>query len=103
MSESSSPKGDVTPPPTCAKELPTAPHVLRAPFSTCLTSPSSFDRKGVIKEDMLKVFKQVKINLSLLDAVKQIQTYTKFLKDLCTQKRKDKSKSQVLRKIVLTK
>ena len=39
VSESSSPMGDVTPPPTCAKELPTIPHVLRAPFPACLTSP----------------------------------------------------------------
>ncbi|GFY89217.1 hypothetical protein Acr_06g0011570 [Actinidia rufa] len=32
VSESSSPKGDVTPSPTCAKELPIAPRVLREPF-----------------------------------------------------------------------
>ncbi|GFS36317.1 hypothetical protein Acr_00g0045320 [Actinidia rufa] len=51
VSESPSPKGDVSLPPTCAKELPTAPRVLRAPFPACLTSPSSFDKKGVMKED----------------------------------------------------
>ncbi|XP_057500991.1 uncharacterized protein LOC130785012 [Actinidia eriantha] len=102
VSESPPPKGDVTLPPTCAKELPTAPRVLRAPFPACLTSPSSFDKKGFIKEDMLEVFKQVKINLPLLDAVKQISAYAKFLKDLCTQKRKDRSKSQVLRKVFST-
>ncbi|GFZ16752.1 hypothetical protein Acr_26g0000220 [Actinidia rufa] len=46
VSESPSPKGDVSLPPTCAKELPTAPRVLRAPFPACLTSPSSFDKKA---------------------------------------------------------
>ncbi|GFS44291.1 SH3 domain-containing protein [Actinidia rufa] len=46
VSESPPPKGDVTLPPTCAKELPTAPRVLRAPFPACLTSPSSFDKKA---------------------------------------------------------
>ena len=34
------------------------------------------------------MFKQVKINIPLLDAIKQIPSYAKFLKDLCTIKRK---------------
>ena len=102
VSESLPPKGDVTLPPTCVKELLTAPRVLRAPFPACLTSPSSFDRKGVIKEDILEVFKQVKINLPLLDVIKQIPTYAKFLKNLCTQKCKDRLKSQLLRKVFST-
>lgn len=42
----------------------------------------------VNQENMLEVFKQVKINLPLLDAIKQIPSYAKFLKDLCTHKRK---------------
>jgi hypothetical protein len=39
----------------------------------------------------MKVFKQVKINLPLLDAIRQIPSYAKFLKDLCTQKRRTRS------------
>ena len=50
-------------------------------------------------DEMLDVFKQVKINLPLLDAIKQVPSYTKFLKDLCTQKRK--SKSHVQKKVLL--
>jgi len=34
------------------------------------------------------VFKQVRINILLLDAIKQTPSYAKFLKDLCTVKRK---------------
>ena len=34
------------------------------------------------------LFKQVKLNIPLLDAIKQIPSYAKFLKDLCTMKRK---------------
>jgi hypothetical protein len=49
---------------------------------------------------MMEVFKQVKINIPLLDAVKQIPSYAKFLKDLCTQKRK--IKSHVPKKVILT-
>ncbi|XP_050378309.1 uncharacterized protein LOC126795526 [Argentina anserina] len=33
------------------------------------------------------VFKKVEVNIPLLDAIKTIHTYTKFLKDLCTHKR----------------
>ena len=34
------------------------------------------------------MFKEVKVNIPLLDAIKQIPSYAKFLKDLCTMKRK---------------
>ena len=34
------------------------------------------------------MFKQVKVNIPLLDAIKQIPSYAKFFKDLCTVKRK---------------
>ncbi len=39
-------------------------------------------------QEIMDVFKQVKINIPLLDAIKQIPSYAKFLKDLCTVKRK---------------
>ena len=35
-----------------------------------------------------ELFKQVKVNIPLLDAIKQIPSYGRFLKDLCTVKRK---------------
>ena len=61
----------------------------KAPFPAALVAPSSypFGKKGPQGEDMLEVFRQVKINLPLLDSIKQISAYAKFLKDLCTQKR----------------
>jgi hypothetical protein len=49
---------------------------------------------------MMEVFKQVKINLPLLDAIKQVPAYAKFLKDLCTQKRK--SINHIPKKVLLT-
>ena len=36
--------------------------------------------------DILEVLRQVKINIPLLDMIKQVPTYAKFLKDLCTLK-----------------
>lgn len=38
--------------------------------------------------DIYEVFKQVRINIPLLDAIKQTPSYAKFLKDLCIVKRK---------------
>ena len=38
--------------------------------------------------EIFEVLKQVKVNIPLLDAIKQISSYAKFLKDLCTVKRK---------------
>ena len=37
---------------------------------------------------MLEVLKQVKVIIPLLDAIKQIPSYAKFSKELCTIKRK---------------
>jgi len=39
-------------------------------------------------EKILEIFNQVKINVSLLDAIQQVPSYVKFLKDMCTKKRK---------------
>ena len=41
-----------------------------------------------MKDIFFEVFKQVKINIPLLDVIKQVPPYAKFLKDLCTIKRK---------------
>ena len=51
-----------------------------APFPQRLISPKPLDKNL----EILEVFKQVKINIPLLDAIKQIPSYAKFLKELCT-------------------
>ncbi|XP_059671044.1 uncharacterized protein LOC132316590 [Cornus florida] len=48
----------------------------------------------------MEIFKQVKINLPLLDAIQQIPVYAKFVKDMCTQKRH--SNSHIPKKVLLT-
>nr|GEY55290.1 hypothetical protein [Tanacetum cinerariifolium] len=57
-------------------------------------------KKGLHSKDTWETFKQVKISLPLIDAIKQIPAYAKFLKDLCTQKRK--LKETLPKKIDLT-
>ncbi|XP_026452816.1 uncharacterized protein LOC113353428, partial [Papaver somniferum] len=44
--------------------------------------------KSTHYNEMLDLFKRVNINIPFLEAIKQIPAYAKFLKDLCTQKRK---------------
>ncbi|RVW52150.1 hypothetical protein CK203_077791 [Vitis vinifera] len=38
--------------------------------------------------EIFEVLKQVKVNIPLLDMIKQVPTYAKFLKDLCTVKKR---------------
>nr|XP_027109510.1 uncharacterized protein LOC113729410 [Coffea arabica] len=45
-------------------------------------------KKAEKEKEILDVFRKVEINIPLLDAIKQISKYAKFLKDLCTHKRK---------------
>ena len=44
-------------------------------------------KKAINQVEMLGVLRQVKVNIPLLDMIKQVPTYAKFLKDLCTVKR----------------
>ncbi|XP_026459491.1 uncharacterized protein LOC113360169, partial [Papaver somniferum] len=48
----------------------------------------SYVNKSTHYNEMLDLFKRVNINIPFLEAIKQIPAYAKFLKDLCTQKRK---------------
>jgi hypothetical protein len=76
------------------------PYVPRAPFPEWLKAPSHFGKQGEQIQAMMEVFKQVKINIPLLDAIQQVLAYAKFLKDLCTQKRK--SINHIPKKVLLT-
>ena len=59
-------------------------HFPPAPYPHRLRAPKKVNNHSKIYE----LFKQVKLNFPLLDAIKQIPSYAKFLKDLCTVKRK---------------
>ena len=51
--------------------------------------PQALQKKknSVNQTEILEVLWQVKVNIPLLDMIKQVPTYAKFLKDLCTVKR----------------
>ena len=61
-----------------------ASHVPPAPYPHRLRAPKKVNNNSEIYE----LFKQVKLNIPLLDSIKQIPSYAKFLKDLGTVKRK---------------
>ena len=44
-------------------------------------------KKAINQAEILEVLRQVKVNIPLLDMIKQVPTYVKFLKDLCIVKR----------------
>ncbi|KAL9399455.1 hypothetical protein Peur_008427 [Populus x canadensis] len=58
--------------------------VPRAPFPQRLGKP----KHDLMNSEIYELFKQVKVNIPLLDAIKQVPSYAKFLKDLCTVKRR---------------
>ena len=45
-------------------------------------------RKDEKNKDLYETFHRCKVNIPLLDAIKQVPRYAKFLKELCTIKRK---------------
>ena len=51
-------------------------------------------RKYEQNKDLYENFRRCEINISLLDAIKQVPHYAKFLKELCTIKRKQKLKGE---------
>jgi len=72
-----------------------SPHSINSNFKTIPPFPVSSSRSN--KEDkekeILEVFKKVELNIYLIDAIKQISKYAKFLKELCTTKRAYKLKA----------
>jgi hypothetical protein len=77
------------------------PYDPQASFPEHLKAPSHFGKQGEKIQGMMEVFKQVKINIPILDTIQQVPADAKFLKDLCTQKRK--SRNHIPKKVLLTK
>ena len=78
------PKEKVTP-------KPSFPSYITPPFPSRLEK----SKKEEQKKEILDTFRKVEINIPLLDAIKQVPRYAKFLKELCTSKRKLKGNEKV--------
>ena len=59
-------------------------HKNTAPFPNRLRN----NNKNMHIEKIFEMFNHVKLNVPLLDAIQQVSGYAKFLKDMCTKKRK---------------
>ena len=57
--------------------------IIPPPFPQALRK----NKNSVNQTEILEVLRQVKVNIPNLDMIKQVPTYAKFLKDLCTVKR----------------
>lgn len=85
---------EVEAPPTTAitsKKVIEREYVTLPPFPQRLVKPKK--EKQLL--DVFETLKKVEINIPLLDAIKQISSYAKFLKDCCTNKRKFQEHEQV--------
>ncbi|XP_062173455.1 uncharacterized protein LOC133878909 [Alnus glutinosa] len=58
------------------------------PFPQALTKSRKYERNL----DLYETFRRCELNIPLLDAIKQVPRYAKFLKELCTHKREQKHK-----------
>ncbi|KAM2147155.1 hypothetical protein ACFX1Q_003928 [Malus domestica] len=52
-------------------------------------------KKEEAEKDILETFRKVQVNIPFLDAIKQVPRYAKFLKELCTNRRKISTKEVV--------
>ena len=48
-----------------------------------------------VDREILETFRKVEVNISLLNAIKQIPRYAKFLKELCTHKKRLKGNEKI--------
>ncbi|CAM8932032.1 unnamed protein product [Rhodiola kirilowii] len=58
--------------------------------------PARVQKQHVMDEDVFELFSKVEINIPLLEAIKQIPRYAKFLKELCTNRRRSTRYDQEL-------
>nr|XP_027101686.1 uncharacterized protein LOC113722608 [Coffea arabica] len=83
-------------------KLPSQPEVNPRNVSA-MTLRSGKELEGLEKtkraekeKEILDVFRKIQVNIPLLDAIKQVPKYAKFLKDLCVNKRKLRGDERVM-------
>ncbi|CAN6723554.1 unnamed protein product [Malus baccata var. baccata] len=66
-------------------------------FPSDVPFPSRFiqTKKEEAEKDILETFRKVQVNIPLLDAIKQVLRYAKFLKELCTTRKRMSTKEVV--------
>ncbi|XP_071916159.1 uncharacterized protein [Coffea arabica] len=78
------------------------PKVLPDPVITAKTNPPPFpnrlekSKKQDKKKEILEVFRKIEINIPLLDTIKQVPKYAKFLRDLCVNRMRLRGDERVI-------
>nr|XP_027099083.1 uncharacterized protein LOC113718373 [Coffea arabica] len=78
------------------------PKVISNPIIAVRTNPPPFpirfekSKKQDKEKEVLEIFHKVEINIPLLDAIKQVPRYAKFLRDLCVNRRRLKGDERVV-------
>ncbi|KAM1962776.1 hypothetical protein ACFX16_023029 [Malus domestica] len=89
------------PPPSPPKPSSTTKVSSNSTFSSSIPLnvpfPGRFrqSNKEEAEKDILETFRKVQVNIPLLDAIKQVPRYAKFLKELCTTRRRISNKEVV--------
>ena len=77
------------------KEVSTSnyvPHYITPPPFSSRLAPKKKEEK---EREFLDVFRKMEVNIPLVDAIKQVPRYGKFLKDLCTNKKRQSGNEKV--------
>ncbi|CAN6576795.1 unnamed protein product [Malus baccata var. baccata] len=106
--ESRLPTAKVVPPLPQAPSIPNLPNLSHKgknvsnsvhtnDFPSNVPFPSRFmqTKKEEAEKDILETFRKVQVNIPLLDAIKQVPRYAKFLKELCTTRKRMSTKEVV--------
>jgi len=77
---------------TSTPSTSTAPPSIPLPFPPRAIPSKKMEQ---VDTEILETFRKVEVNIPLLDAIKQIPRYEKFLKELCTHKRRRKGNEKI--------
>ncbi|CAM8928897.1 unnamed protein product [Rhodiola kirilowii] len=77
--------------PDSGKEIPNSNTPLPFPMQVSKTN-----KKFIIDKEVWELFSKVEINIPLIEAIRQIPRYAKFLKELCTNRRRTTKNEQVM-------
>ncbi|CAL8169132.1 unnamed protein product [Prunus armeniaca] len=81
--------------PNSGKVVPNSTHSNPIPRNVPFPRRFMQSKKKENEKDILETFRKVQVNIPLLDAIKQVPRYAKFLKELCTTRRRISNKEVV--------
>ncbi|CAL8085226.1 unnamed protein product [Prunus armeniaca] len=81
--------------PNSGKVVPNSTHSNPIPPNVPFPRRFMQSKKEENEKDILETFRKVQVNIPLLDTIKQVPRYAKFLKELCTTRRRISNKEVV--------